>query len=727
VTESVAEHVELVLNPQARLSWERGRIHLRTPQLTSSIRSNHPWLLNVLQFFARPHSATDARRQLSNLVPGNLDSAIDLLVHHGVLVPSRPVHDAGPAAGSRSALRRLAREARETQDADLRVLFVVPVDLMQYGSCPCPHPTGLFLSNIVRQRGHQFRFTAEENGSHDPLGGLQQQADILLARIAEACEEGRLPVVGISCFTSMLYQSTMLLAAVLRAKHPELVILVGGHHPAVSPESLTSCVGSEIPWIEGADSPTIEGSRFLQRAAKATQVIRERDDHVFDFVFAGRADSSFPEVLDDLVKDYRRPPGPVVKAESRLTSEEMRSFRYSPEVFDEIDLRGRGVESVGICFSLGCPQRCLFCVQSEQKDPWRAVSPEHAVETLRLLYHRHGIRHVAIGDANFACSASWRQRFLSLMSKEDWAHSLGLDCEMSVMHLDVNEPVGLDCVDLRVQVGVESASPEMLRRMGKAQDPRVYLAKVKRLVQEVSPHTTSMVLMLILGFPGETKESLTETFRFLFEECRINDYANVRVGAQVYLPLAGSGSVALAESFSEDFGFVSSRVDWWAEDFRRRHVGLRPSSGLAGAYCGAIADRICEENRHFSSQWCSTPAIRRGSRERLADWLTHPLLGIQTCRVASRMCAEEILEALANGHPRGTDGRIRVSPEEFESGALERSGEHLLELIPPHYAGRGDFPGNSESEILSLVVGEVLGGPVDVSGDSGYWLVQRVE
>jgi radical SAM superfamily enzyme YgiQ (UPF0313 family) len=738
----------LVVNPEARVSWVQGRIHLSAPWLSSPIKSDHPSLLHLLQFFSEPSSLSKARRRLPGVAPEELDGIIRQLKRFEILVPVRPSHEVAAELTVCLPRRGSADSTQGGITRGITVLFVVPVDLCLHNASYCPHPTGLFLANIAHRRGHHLRFVSEEDPGEDPLAALQRQADVVLAKIDEVREEGGLPVAGLSCFSSALYQSTMLLGAVLRARHPDLPILVGGHHPAIASESLLAYIGSEIPFVEGAELPSLDGSRWLDRARQATQLIRRRRDRVFDYIFAGRADRSFPDVLDGLKQRYRRPDRPLVLPPSPFSRDEMRRFRYAPEVFDGLALAERDPQSIGICFSFGCPQRCSFCIQSSLPHPWCAVEPQHAIETLTLLHDRHGVSHVVLGDANFGVSRAWRQHFLEAAAQASWARSLALLFEVSVLRFDVEDPGLLDRLDLHLQVGVETASREMLKRVRKAQDPDLYLARLKRLIQELSPHTTSMLIMLIVGLPGETKESLIESFRFLFEECRINDYPRVTIGAQPYLPLAGTESVAQTDRFAEELGFRSSRVEWWFGAAERRFAGLRPSRGLSLDYCHAIVNRI--EKGNVPAEWTgsASEAIRKSERGRLASWLSNPLIAVQSCRMATRKAAQTVLDQMrraaaapelardgsggeapqerSGAGPGGVAG-WRMTADAFRSVAERSGGASVLEMSGPEFVGRCDFARGFETEILSLEVGHVLPRPIEKNVEAGYWLIQRVE
>ena len=409
-----------------------------------------------------------------------------------------------------------------------------------------------------------------------------------MAKVEEVREAGGLPVVGLSCFSSALYQSTMLLGAVVRARYPDLPILVGGHHPAFASESLMAYVGSEIPFVEGADLPSMDGQQVAGQGEEgdASDPASPRSGLRLHLRRACGPDlcrcTRWAEAAISA-------PGPAClsAAEPVLTGMRCGGSDTHPRSSTGWPWPSAAFNRWGSASASAVPNDARSASRAIWLIPGVRSSRKHAVDTLTLLQNRHGISHVVLGDANFGSSRAWRQQFLEAAVQANWARSLSLLCEVSVLQFDVDDPGLLDGLDLHLQVGVETASRQMLKRMRKAPDPDHYLVRLKRLIQEVSPHTTSMLLMLIVGFPGETKESLTESFRFLFEECRINDYPRVTIGAQPYLPLAGTESVALADRFADEFGFASSRVDWWFGAFDSRRAGLRPSSGLSLAYCEA--------------------------------------------------------------------------------------------------------------------------------------------
>jgi len=66
-----------------------------------------------------------------------------------------------------------------------------------------------------------------------------------------------------------------------------------------------------------------------------------------------------------------------------------------------------------------------------------------------------------------------------------------------------------------IGIGLESGSPEMLRKMQKGNTPKKYLAAQERLAGLSRKHGLNWAANIIVGHPGETPETLEETYQFV--------------------------------------------------------------------------------------------------------------------------------------------------------------------------------------------------------------------
>ena len=69
----------------------------------------------------------------------------------------------------------------------------------------------------------------------------------------------------------------------------------------------------------------------------------------------------------------------------------------------------------------------------------------------------------------------------------------------------------------------------MLLCMEKTKKPETYLARLKALLETLAPRVDQLHLMMIFGFPGETRRTLKQSLAYLLDECRVLSYGNVEI------------------------------------------------------------------------------------------------------------------------------------------------------------------------------------------------------
>jgi anaerobic magnesium-protoporphyrin IX monomethyl ester cyclase len=179
--------------------------------------------------------------------------------------------------------------------------------------------------------------------------------------------------------------------------------------------------------------------------------------------------------------------------------------------------------------SRGCPYRCSFC------DAWvvmgrkyRAHSAERVVEEIAWLARDFGVRELLFKDSEFTLDRARGERFCELMRegpRVSWTCSARVDA--------VDEPLlrRMAAAGCRVvQLGVESADPDVLRALRKG----IRLDRVRSAFAAARAAGIQTVANLMVGTPGETWDSIEATRR-LVAEIR-PDHLNV----QVFVPYPGT-------------------------------------------------------------------------------------------------------------------------------------------------------------------------------------------
>lgn len=203
--------------------------------------------------------------------------------------------------------------------------------------------------------------------------------------------------------------------------------------------------------------------------------------------------------------------------------------------------------------SVGCPFECEFCdfVAIHPRLQLRSVGS--IVEELRLIAAR-GATSISIADDN-ALASRGRAKVLANAFFESgvgmrWAGHLRAD-RVSEDEAELLAQSGL----MYAWCGVESGDREQLRRMGKRSDPGAARVGIDSLVGA----GVHVLATFILGFPGETKDSVDNTMAFL------NSLRTDARGRVEYLVLPfqlAPGSPIDAPERRREFGLTGLVAHW---------------------------------------------------------------------------------------------------------------------------------------------------------------------
>lgn len=170
--------------------------------------------------------------------------------------------------------------------------------------------------------------------------------------------------------------------------------------------------------------------------------------------------------------------------------------------------------------SRGCGAGCMFC--AEAKERLTKLKPPQVVISEFERYRTNsqaGVRRYYFEASNFIPNIEWLQkladeRISSLQEDVAWRTESRVDI-YSDRSVEWLYKAGLRVLDL----GMESASPLQLLRMGKTRNPEKYLRKCERLVRLCHDNGIDAKINVLL-FPGESQSTLTETKEWLDKNYR---------------------------------------------------------------------------------------------------------------------------------------------------------------------------------------------------------------
>lgn len=297
-------------------------------------------------------------------------------------------------------------------------------------------------------------------------------------------------IIGITCHT---YTRTQALKIAKSAKDilPDAKVVLGGAHPTI--------MGRQV----------LENYRFV------------------DIVAIGEGDYI---LLDLCQKDsYSKIPGIGYRDNGRIVINPAREVisdldsipfpawglldlrRYPPDgtgVFRGVDLCRE--PCVSVVFSRGCVGDCNFCSNKLMWKRWRHRSPANMLDELELLNKDFGMKHIVFIDDCFSVN---KKATIELCKG---IVSRGINIVFDIV-------TRADCIDneilqalkdagcYQINLGIETASPRLLKIMGKPINIKISEDAIK-LANSFGINTTALI---IAGAIGETYETINETIDFL--------------------------------------------------------------------------------------------------------------------------------------------------------------------------------------------------------------------
>jgi radical SAM superfamily enzyme YgiQ (UPF0313 family) len=339
-------------------------------------------------------------------------------------------------------------------------------------------------------------------------------------------------LVGISCWSSLHYLSTLEVARLIKAASASARIVVGGYHPTAVPGD------------------------FLEHPDLFDHVVQGPGEGAMLRLLAGSRQRVFP------VRPLRGVPNELL-------------FQRPPTV---------PTDTHYVYLSRGCPFACSYCVESAMTSrSWRALSPTRAAQLVVDIDRTGMARRIGITDACFGALPRWRHAFLRRLVKAGIRTPLWVETRAETFtQEDVELFSQLHC---QVDFGLDSGSETMLRIMRKTSNPRRYLERTAQVTRELDRRGVPVTLYLIFNHPGETEATVRETLAYLSSLRSSLTGSRTFFSAGTYFFVPGTAVAEELESLTGRFGTVVHEKTWWKQ--RQPHyplaINVVASSGVAGS------------------------------------------------------------------------------------------------------------------------------------------------
>jgi radical SAM superfamily enzyme YgiQ (UPF0313 family) len=290
-------------------------------------------------------------------------------------------------------------------------------------------------------------------------------------------------VVGVTSST-LTYQNALKLVKIAKEACPNCITVAGGPHV------------------------TFWDDKALQECPELDVVVRKEGENTFlELVQRIEAGESFHDVIGTTC----RKEGEIVKNPDRPYIEDLNSLPFPARHLWPME-RFRTYEDIlYLATSRGCVYWCEFCSTVRMHGrKYRMRSPGNVVDELEFLHKTYNISKFTFCDDAFTVDQPRTEALCNEILKRglkiEWNCGTRVDMLTRDLLVKMKEA---GCIS--VWFGVESGSQQVLDAMKKGITPELTM-KVLGWVREVG---IKPVPNVILGFPGETKESAWETIKFV--------------------------------------------------------------------------------------------------------------------------------------------------------------------------------------------------------------------
>jgi anaerobic magnesium-protoporphyrin IX monomethyl ester cyclase len=270
-------------------------------------------------------------------------------------------------------------------------------------------------------------------------------------------------------------------------------------------------------FVAGGPLPTLYPGKFSE---------------TFDFIFQGEAAISFPDFCLDYSKfqskdkflsrmDASKYPGvfsekygPIDEPVMHLSEIEINAqpnpdrSGFDHETYQRLSWEQTGKKTASIMMTYGCPYHCDFCSKPIFGDRLRYRTLDKIFEEI-LEIKSLGYDSLWIADDTFTCNEGFLKQFCLRMIREDLGISWSCLSRVDLMNEETYQLMkNSGCC--KVYLGIESGNDQVLELMKKGTNTKM----IRTAVAAFKKNGLACSGFFIVGYPGETVDTVEETFSF---------------------------------------------------------------------------------------------------------------------------------------------------------------------------------------------------------------------
>jgi len=347
-----------------------------------------------------------------------------------------------------------------------------------------PYPPGAHQHPPFMPLGLGYLAAVLEKKGYDVNVIDCQALHLTLSDVEKELGKRKPDIVGLTS-TTLTYKSALNIIKVAKDVLPDCLTIIGGSHATFwDEEALNECPQLDII-VRG------EGETTLLEIAKKVENGKSFHDVVGTTCRKG----------DDIIKNPDRP-----------HIEDLESLPYPAFHLWPIEhFKKYGKIIFPVMTSRGCTFWCDFCSAVRMFGrKYRMRSPQKVVDELEFLYKKYGEDQYTFYDDAFTVDQSRTEEICNEILKRGLKIKWDCETRVDMVTKDLLQKMK-DAGCIAVWFGVEAGSEQVIKAMGKG----ISLTQTFNAFKWANEVGLMTVASMILGFPGETRETAMESINLL--------------------------------------------------------------------------------------------------------------------------------------------------------------------------------------------------------------------
>jgi radical SAM superfamily enzyme YgiQ (UPF0313 family) len=394
-----------------------------------------------------------------------------------------------------------------------------------------------YIAGALKQHGIAYAVIDGTGEALDAISQYPQRADFMIQGLSFDEIAARIPadtrIIGLTCMFSTLWPLTRDLAARIRERFPEALMVLGGEHGTATPElSLRSSAIDVVILGEGEET-------FLALARAILDGQSWRDIPGIAFLDEGLCRNNGLSARNRNIDDIALPDWDSFPIEDYISRHQINGINL-----------GR---SMPLLSTRGCPYKCTFC-SSPNMWTTRYIprSPSKVADEIALYKSKYGIVNVDFQDLTAVVKRRWVVEFCQELIDRK------LDVTWQMPSGTRSEVFDEEVADLLYRSGCralafapESGSREILDKIKKQVDLDHMMTAMRIAVKR----GFKLSCFIVIGFPDDTPVTLGQTLGLIrrMAVLGVHDVAVSKFvpypGSNLFKRLQQEGRIAVDDEF----------------------------------------------------------------------------------------------------------------------------------------------------------------------------------